>query len=184
MSTSRVSRAIAVLALIGCQSVPGLRAQALPNFSGTWTRIPGAGTEWVRQVGSSKPLIIEHTDTTFTVGSGATKKSFRIGAETKREETIAGVVRTITAKVAWVGSKLILTEEWSLTKREDAYSLDDQGRLILTGSTTLLFTRGGVLTVDTIGPITSVYKKVEGDHPGLTTRPRFLALFDRRQPAR
>ena len=135
--------------------------QDRPDFSGKWAGIPGETIP--ADLPNNKSLCLDQDREHFTVGCDPkTRLTYRLdGAVTKREERIEGVLRTITAKAAWVGSKLAITEEYTFTKRETIYSFTETGagKLTVTGSTTMLHERGGALSVSTIGPFTRAYKK-------------------------
>jgi hypothetical protein len=157
----RARRAILwlVAVLAGTPAIEAI-AQATPNFSGTWTPVPGRTKPEARD-GPSIKIRQDGASIAITNGTEATR-SYRLdGSKTTRQEKDNGVDRTVTATVKWTGSVLTITEEVGITKREYTYAFEEGGTglLVATSATTLLHTRGGALTVSTIGPVTRVYRK-------------------------
>jgi hypothetical protein len=147
-----------LVAVLGLQT--GVAGPARPDFTGRWTAIPGrVQPEHLRHTGT---LTIIQTATTLLVRRTATtEESFPIdGSKLKRRaEYDAGAPVEVTISAEWLGGQLLITEAGGVRKAQTSYSLDKDGNLVITSTVTLLFQRGGKLTVDTIGPSTRVYKK-------------------------
>jgi hypothetical protein len=140
--------------------------QKIPDFSGTWVRVystdPDITYKPATDSTAGPALNITQTATSLTSSLGSAEKTTYAldGSKTKRDEKQGNTLRTIVATARWSSPKLIITEEYGLSKREITYQLDAaNGQLIVVRNTTLLYSKGGALTVSTIGPVTIVYRK-------------------------
>jgi hypothetical protein len=134
------------------------------DFSGRWAPVAGASKPVELPLGPG--FVIAQDTTTFTIAYANTMvkpETYRLdGSKTTRVDSgDANRQRTLTSSAAWDGPKFVITTEDSFSKTQTVYAIDvaGGGNLIVTASTTMLYTKGGKLTVDTIGPFVRVYKK-------------------------
>jgi hypothetical protein len=163
MSTAHLALASLAAALLTAPQV---------EFSGTWAPVAGASKPADLPLGG--PIRIEQGSLTFTLGlPDGSRRTYRLdGLETQRTEKDGADVITVTTSARWAGAALVITERYRLATRETNYALESEsGNMVVTSATTLLHTRGGRLTVSTIGPFVRVYRKVSpklvpADSPG------------------
>ncbi|HKV99396.1 MAG TPA: hypothetical protein VJN96_06220 [Vicinamibacterales bacterium] len=137
----------------------------LPNFSGTWTEIPG--TSQPAGMPPLTPITIRQDSGNVTVlDSSNEQATYRLdGSETQNKKRLGQPeMRSVTSTARWAGSRLILTDRSELWKRETTYSFreDGSGDLVVTLTLTGLYERSGALTVGSIGPNTRYYRKKSG----------------------
>jgi hypothetical protein len=137
--------------------------QVKPDFSGTWVPIRETGDTGVRPLGPTLVIQQDPSVLKLTRGTGAPVNYRLDGDPTTREEQEDGITRKVTTRTTFSGAVLKVVEEVGVSKREYtfAYTGGARDELRITSSTTLLHTRGGQLTVSTIGPTTRLYRRAK-----------------------
>jgi hypothetical protein len=150
---------ITLLLILHVQSSDSI--QAIPNFSGKWVGIPGRGTLPSMPTGPGVTITQDAEVFSVQIGTGPVHKFTLDGESTRHEDKDPDGTHLVTARAVWSGTALTTTEERQGWKQVRVYFFDSgvQGELSVTTSTTLLSSRGGKLTVSTIGPWTRVYRK-------------------------
>ena len=121
----KFATSLLVIVLVAVGAV-GLRAQAKPNFSGTWVGV-------LRQQ-TIRELTIKHDDSTlsFEGQPDVPKRTFKLDGSPTEMSGPDG--KPLLAKAAWEGSTLVMTIHFPETKqdiRRQTWAMDANGQLVI-----------------------------------------------------
>jgi hypothetical protein len=133
---TRVRAVLVALVLVAAAATTTVRAQAKPNFSGTWIQVLPAD-----QAGET--IVVKHDASSLTEehaseGGGHVRKFALDGAEHTSEPVGMGSGHEMVTKhkASWTGSTLVVNETTDYQNgfhrvAKSEWSLDDKGQLVV-----------------------------------------------------